>query len=336
MTKEFLFLCGRIRALEAKLLSHAQIDRMIGAQSSEEAFRILTELQYAEEFDEATRPSDFFKIIKKGLLETKNLIQSGTNNDPAFEFVWKEYDLSNIKRALKLKLLDGKKELGSFSEGDGFAFMGSLAAEEIENAIFHGETKVLPKEYRSALIEAEKQFAQSKSFREIEFIMDKAHFEFLKRIAGSHRMPILKELLQLRADGTNLRSAARCILIWKESLPKEAILPHGSISPEEILSIDSVESLTNVFKAHPFFMRFEEALSEEMADEELLILLERQIHSAAIEWLSEKESGDIGTIIVPMTYLQKRIRNASRLRFVMAAKFYNIEPDKIYETLKHF
>lgn len=336
MTKEFLFLCGRIRALEAKLLSHAQIDRMIGASSPEEAFRILTELQYAEEFDEATRPSDYFKIIKKGLLETKDMIARGTENDSAFEFIWKEYDLSNIKRALKLKLLDGKTELGSFSEGDGFAFMGSLSSEEIENAIFQGETKVLPKEYRLALVEAEKQFALSKSFREIEFIMDRAHFNFLKRIAGSHRMPVLKELLQLRADGTNLRSAARCLLIWKEKIPAEAILPHGTISAEDISAIDSIESLKNTFKAHPFFMRFEEMISADMADEELLILLERQIHSAAIEWLSEKESSDIGTIIVPMTYLQKRIRNASRLRFVMAAKFYNIEPDKIYETLKHF
>ena len=67
MVKEFLFLCGRIRALESKLLTHAQIDRMIGANSPEDAFRVLTELQYAEEFVEATRPQDYFQIIKKGL-----------------------------------------------------------------------------------------------------------------------------------------------------------------------------------------------------------------------------------------------------------------------------
>lgn len=336
MTKEFLFLSGRIRALEAKLLSHAQIDRMIGAKSPEDAFRVLTELQYAEEFDEATRPKDFFKIIRKGLLETKTMIASGTENDPAFEFIWKEYDLSNLKRALKLKLLDGAQELGTFSESDGFAFLGSLHAEEIEAAIFHGDTKKLPREYRAALIEAEIRFAKTKSFREIEFILDRAHFDFLKRVSGSHRMPILKELLKLLADGTNLRSAARCVLIWKELLPEDAILPHGTISKEDLLKITSQETLKNAFKAHPFFERFEETLSQDIAPEELLVLLERQIHNASIEWLSEKEASDIGSIIVPMTYLQKRIRNASRLRFVMAAKFYNIEPEKIYETLKHF
>ncbi len=336
MTKEFLFLCGRIRALEAKLLSHAQIDRMIGAKTPEDAFRVLTELQYAEEFDEATRPKDFFKIIRKGLLETKTMITSGTENDPAFEFVWKEYDLSNLKRALKLKLLDGANEFGTFSESDGFAFLGSLNAQEIEAAIFHGETKALPREYRAALIEAEAHFAETKSFRDIEFILDRAHFDFLKRVAGSHRMPILKELLELRADGTNLRSAARCIFIWKESLPEGALLPHGILDTEMLMAIESLDDLKKAFKAHPFFERFEKLFTKDIDPTELLIQLERQINNATIEWLSERESGDIGSIIVPMTYLQKRIRNASRLRFVMAAKFYNIEPEKIYETLKHF
>ncbi len=336
MTKEFLFLCGRIRALEAKLLTHAQIDRMIGAKSPEEAFRVLTELQYAEEFDEATRPQDFFKIIRRGLTETKAMITSGTDNDSAFEFIWKEYDLSNIKRALKLKLLDGVTELGDFSESDGFAFLGSLTSEEIERSVFQNETEILPHEYRKALIEAHQVFEKTKSFRAIEFILDNAHFDFLKRIAGSHRMPILKELLHLRVDATNLSSAARCVLIWDEKLPMEAILPHGTIPAELLASIDSLESLKNAFKAHPFFTRFEDSLAKELTPEELLVHLERQMHNAGIEWLSERESGDIGTFIVPMTYFQKRIRNASRIRFVMAAKFYGIEPEKIYETLKHF
>lgn len=336
MTKEFLFLCGRIRALESKLLSRAQIDRMIGAKTPEEAFRVLTELQYAEEFDEATRPKDFFKIIRKGLLETKTMITSGTENDPAFEFIWKEYDLSNIKRALKLKLLDGTSEFGAFSESDGFSFLGSLTAQQIEAAVFQGDTKSLPREYRTALQEAEAQFAKTKSFREIEFILDRAHFNFLKRIANSYRMPVLKNLLQLQADGTNLRSAARCMLIWKEPLPAEAILPHGILDTEMLLKIKSLDDLKKAFKTHPFFERFEELFTKDIEPTELLIQLERQIKNATIEWLSERESGDIGSIIVPMTYLQKRIRNASRLRFVMAAKFYNIEPEKIYETLKHF
>ena len=336
MTKEFLFLCGRIRALEAKLLSHAQIDRMIGAKTPEEAFRVLTELQYAEEFDEATRPKDFFKIIRKGLLETKTMITSGTDNDPAFEFIWKEYDLSNIKRALKLKLLDGASKFGAFSESDGFAFLGSLTAQQIEAAVFQGDTKALPREYRAALQKAEAQFAKTKSFREIEFILDRAHFDFLKRVAGSHRMPVLKDLLQIQADGTNLRSTARCMLIWKEALPAGALLPHGILDTEMLMAIESLDDLKQAFKSHPFFERFEELFTKDIEPAELLIQLERQMNNATIEWLSERESGDIGSIIVPMTYLQKRIRNASRLRFVMAAKFYNIEPEKIYETLKHF
>ena len=336
MTKEFLFLCGQIRAMEARLLTRAQIDRMVGAKSPEESFRILAELQYADDFDDSTRPKDFFKIIRQGLLETKKLIMDGTQNDSSFEFIWKEYDLSNLKRAFKLKFIDGATELGAFSESDGFAFLGSLSAEEIDAAVFHGKIELLPIEYRTALTDAERVFKETKSFRSIEFIFDGAHFDFLDRIVKEQGMPILKKLLQTRVDGTNLRSAARCVLIWEEKLSAEAILPHGTVPAEALMKVDSLESLKSTFKLHPFFERFEKTLEEDLSSEDLLIHLERQMHDAGIEWLSELESGDIGTFIVPMTYLQKRIRNASQIRFIMSAKFYNIEPEKIYETLKHF
>lgn len=334
MVKEFLFLCGRIRALESKLLTHAQMDRMIGAKTPEEAFRILTELQYAEEFVEATRPQDYFQIIKKGLLETKEMIVSGTDNDPAFEFMWKKFDLSNIKRAVKLKLVDGATELGDFSESDGFAFMGQLTAEEVERAVFNGEVKPLPREYRSALEAAEKKYAETGSFRDVEFILDAAHFEFLRRIADTS---FLKELLVYMVDGTNLRSAARSVLVWGESLPEAAVLPGGKIPAEILTSIKNKKQLVEAFLGSEEFRSFAATVAEDKKlPEEILVNLERQIHAAGIQWTAQQESGDIGSIVVPMTYLQKRIRNASRIKFVMAAKFYGIAPEKIYDTLKHF
>ena len=334
MVKEFLFLCGRIRALESKLLTHAQIDRMIGANSPEDAFRVLTELQYAEEFVEATRPQDYFQIIKKGLLETKKMIVTGTDNDQAFEFIWKQYDLSNIKRALKLKLVDRENALGKFSESDGFAFLGSLTAKEVEMAVFHGEVKPLPREYREALAESEAVYLENHSFRDVEFLLDNAHFKFLYRIAST---PFLKELLTHQVDGTNLRSVARSVLVWEEKLPKAAVLPGGSIDPDTLTSAKNKDDLMKAFLGSEEFRKFAGILSEEKKlPEEILIDLERAIYAYNIEWISQQEESDIGTIIVPMTYLQKRVRNASRIKFVMAAKFYGIAPEKIYDTLKHF
>ncbi len=335
MVKEFLFLCGRIRALESKLLTHAQIDRMIGAKSPEEAFRVLTELQYAEEFVEATKPQDYFQIIKKGLLETKEMIETGTDHDMAFEIIWKQYDLSNIKRALKLKLVDVAADLGGdFSESDGFAFLGSLTAKEVEEAVFNGKVKPLPREYRAALELAGEVYAREESFREVEFLVDAAHFQFMKRIA-TH--PFLKAGLTLMADSMNLRSAARSVLVWEEKLPASAVLAGGTISVEELTAVETKEQLVNICLGHELLRPMAELLKDEKKlPEEILVTLEREIYSRRLLWLSQQEQSDIGSIIVPMTYLEKRLRNASRIKFVMAAKFYGIPPEKIYETLKHF
>ncbi len=82
----FLFLNGRIRALESKLLDVGRLERMVGAKTPDDAFRVLVELQYADYFDEKTKASDFDNIMHRGLLETKEMIVESTNDFVGFKF----------------------------------------------------------------------------------------------------------------------------------------------------------------------------------------------------------------------------------------------------------
>ena len=85
---DLIGICGQVRGLAPKLLSSGQIDRMVGAATAEDAFRVLTELQYADYIDQDTELSDFDAIITQGLHETRQLLGSGAGDHPGLDFLW--------------------------------------------------------------------------------------------------------------------------------------------------------------------------------------------------------------------------------------------------------
>jgi vacuolar-type H+-ATPase subunit C/Vma6 len=150
------FLSGQLQALESKLLTVSRLDRMIGAKTSEDAFRVLVELQYSEYFDDKTRATDFTRIIEQGLLETKKMILDGVGNDPAIEFLFRRFDLNNLKRAFKLRFLENETSIEDFSEENGFSPLGELSKEELFDLVFQNkEINKLPKEFLEVASQAE-------------------------------------------------------------------------------------------------------------------------------------------------------------------------------------
>lgn len=333
--KEFLFLSGQIRGLQSKLITQPQLDRMIGAATPEDAFRVLVELQYAEYIDESVRPQDFQKIIQQGLLETRQLIQAGTDDDDAFNFVWKEIDLNSLKRALKIKLVEGKTELGEYTEANGFSEYGEIDAQEMEDIIWRGESMDdVPREYREVLEQADAILKKSGAFRDVEFALDRAHFNFLDRIARTSGHTFLRKYLTFLATTTNVRSISRSVLIDGQALPEGGFVPHSALKWDEVKSIDSLEKLTEVLKRHEWITQADQ-LDMTLPQAEQLLHLERRIDKEKERFLLESESGEVGAIQIPIAYLEKRLRNARRIKFIMFAKFYGIDADTIYKTLKN-
>ena len=55
---------GRVRALEAKILSPTQLSRMAAASDFEKAFAVLSETTYAEKLPRLKHPFDFEVLCK--------------------------------------------------------------------------------------------------------------------------------------------------------------------------------------------------------------------------------------------------------------------------------
>jgi vacuolar-type H+-ATPase subunit C/Vma6 len=338
----FLFLAGRIRAKESELLTMAQAERMIGSDSVESAFRVLTELPYAEFFDKETHVSDFLEIINQGLIETKELLLAGTDNHPALDFVWKDFDINNLKRALKEKLIEGAETIGEFSESNGYAPFGSLTMTDINEIIFgikeSEEPIEFPAIYLETIAKVEELYSEAKNFQPVEFLLDQAHFLYLKSLAKKLKNSFLNKYIQILADESNSKSILRFILTQTD-ISADAFVPFGSFNAQDVIKaeVTDLDAFLD-FLLDTKLVYLVDACRDyrkKEGDEYFLSFYERLLDKQKLNFLINEEAGEIETIQIPMVYFMRRVQNSRVLKFIMFAKMYGLPAEQIYGSLKN-
>lgn len=329
------FIIGQIRALESRLLSKNQLDRMVGAETPLDAFRVLIELQYADYIDESTKPDDFDAILEQGIQETKKRLIEGTENHKGLELLWGQADLNNIKKAFKLRFLKNEKSIGTFDQNNGFSLIGTLSQKDIEDIVFRS---IFPDNFDPALKERIEQIPalwdEHQSTLEIEYRLDKSYFEHFQKIANKLKNPFILKFIRLLIDTTNMTALARCVFLRKKGLPYQTFIANGNISYTEIQNVKTEESFLQCI-SHTEFASALHIKAEDSAEEKIMHI-EKSLEKIYNDFLDEGQRGEINSIQVPISYFNRRIRDAKVLKFIMFAKFNGLTPDVIYENLKTF
>lgn len=329
------FIIGQIRALESKLLNRNQIDRMVGAKTPLDAFRVLIELQYADYIDESTSPDDFDKILDQGLQETKKRLVEGTESHKGLELLWGQSDLNNIKKAFKIRFLQNKKEIENFDQEHGFSLIGTFTKEDIENIVFHNVfPDMINPDLKERIEQAQKLWNETQNILEVEYRLDKAYFEYFQSITKELKNPFVTPLVQLLIDINNVTSLARCVFLRQKTLPYQAFINGGNIRYTEIQNIKTEDAFLK-FIAHTEFASTIQ-VKPEFSDEEKIMYIEKSLENKYNNFLDEGQGGEINSIQVPISYFNRRIRNGKILKFIMFAKFNGLKSDVIYENIKTF
>lgn len=334
---DFAFISGQIRAQESRLLTQAQIDRMVGAESADEAFAVLVESNYAEFIDEATTARDFHQIVEQGLFETKEMILSGTNNEIGLWFLWLQYDVNNLKRALKARILEEATTLKDFVENNGYSRMGMIDQSEIEDVVFRGEShRRLPFVIHMAVQNAEKIYQEKKDFRFVEYALDKAMGEFfmdLRNNRVTQDNDFIKHLVRHWIDGINVKNMARSLIIRDEQVPEESWIQGGNTSYFDAEKIKDVATLMQNLSRTKYAKYFVETSQSDTVD--LLYQIEKATDHYYLDFLRWENLGANPSLVVPISYFERRLHNAKVIKLIMYAKMNGLSSEKIYEQLTH-
>jgi len=329
---DFPFVVGRVNAQESTLLVQSQLDRMIGARTAEEAFKILLELQYAEFIDEEVGVEDFYNLIRQGLFETKTMILDGTSQAEVFNFYWAQFDVNNLKKALKLKLIEGKTEIENFSEEVGFSSLGSLNQNNLETLVFKGMSLEDFDENIQDVVKSAKSIYESQDFLAVEQALDDALVRYILKLKSKIYDSFFHTLIDLWVKQTNIRNLSRSVLIRKTKMKPQEWIETDELAYFEIKNIETFEDLSTYLGGKGFSNILSQLDPKD--SEKSMYAIEKAISAEYDNFIKWETTGGNSDIAILMGYFEKRMRNAQKLKLVMYAKFNDFEADKIYELLE--
>ena len=237
----YAYSAGRIRALEARLIRSAQMERLIEARSAEDIARLLTDCGYPAAADPETS-------LKLGLEETYRLIRAISPEPRFVDALLTARDFHNLKvmlkafsvywprrdqeTAAKARPADAADDGGQPQAGDAGgaeipqnrtalwpAIHGPVTYEQLAPLLQRPSTvdpqalfaalrarkpDGLPPALAGAAADAAAGYQQSYDIGEIDILIDKAQAQLLLDTARQLDIPFFTQYVSLRADLTNV------------------------------------------------------------------------------------------------------------------------------------
>ncbi|MCT4592321.1 MAG: V-type ATPase subunit [Candidatus Gracilibacteria bacterium] len=326
LKKDFIFSVARIRALESRLLSQAQVERMVSAKDAKEAFKILNDLDWAEFLGEAEKPEDFEHVLEAGLIEVKNLINSAVDYNGDFDFLWMFYDMHNVKVLIKNYLKGDDSDIRNILSG-----LGTVSADTMHRIIFEDQ-KIENFEFLLEFKEQlKKDFEENYDPEKIDLMIEDAFFSKIRPLAMKMKSPMMHRFYTRYIDMQNINSFLRRADFDKECNGFCYFVKGGDVKECVFKKSKNLEDFVSNIKCD----RLREIIVREMKEGEIesFLRLENALDEFLFEELKSSKMEHIGPDAIFAFFWQKR-RNAQIIRSIMVGKLSNIDEKQIRTWLK--
>ncbi len=334
----FAYSVGVVRTLESLLLNENETDRMMLASSADEAFRILNELDYANNKAGVTESSDFQRVIDEGLLETKKYLDKVTPDKNTLNIIWLNYDFHNIKTMLKAKLSEKPYEEIESMISD----LGAIPVESLKKYIFEDEEtpfnlkEVTEKYIKKIIKEAEQTFHKEKENPQvIDLYLDQKLMKTVFGITTDSKNQFLIDYIRILIDLNNIRLFFRMKAQDKElDLFEYGFLWNGNLDYNRFKS--AYQHTLSDFPEQMKATKYSNIVSEgykHYESEKTFIFLEKEIEDYLTDYLKRAKLIPFGPEALISYFLAKK-NNALVIRMIMVNKLNTIDPEEIRLRLR--
>ena len=314
---DYLFLASRVRALERKLLTAPRIEQLLTAGDVAACSQLLSELGYEPIHDEAS--------MQASLKQQREAVFSDIARfmpEPELLDVFRlKYDYHNIKTLLKDR-----------SGGRLLMDAGCISAADMERQYAEsGNWQFLPKEMADAAREAADVLAETGNPQRSDFILDRAYFAQLRRLAQESRCAYLQEYIRAMIDAANLRSLVRTERLRTDpGFLRQVLFDGGSVSVDTIVA-HAGNGPAALYRATPF--RAAAEAGEEAVKGGSLTAFERACDNAVLLSVGKARSIPFGVEVV-LGYLAAKESEWTAVRIIMSGRMAGMTADAIRERLR--
>ncbi len=320
----YAYPCSIIKAHESKLLTKADLQKLLDAKTVNQAMSILADFGYGDG-KELANPRDFEKCISNALGEAYLLIHSivpAEVRDLLDIFLYPN-DYFNLKVILKAEALN-------IDPSDLLTSGGSIENDKLLEIMRERNYVLMSSTMRDAVINVRELFAKSNDPQLIDILLDKACSEDMLEKAMEYGNEFVINCVKLSLDIINVSTFIRLREMNKpSSFYQKVFLPGGSVS-EKIL-VDAWEDTYSQVadKLEPFGFK---NLVTEGAVQSLngkYVRLEKAGDNMLLKYIKDAKYVSFG--IEPLVgYVQAKNIEATNIRLILTGKIANI-PNEITE-----
>lgn len=310
---KYAYVLGRVKALEANLITKTQFNRMVEASSSSEAAKVLSETVYGDV--EGADVETIEKILLEELKHVYDLVQHISPEREFTDLLQLKYDFHNVKAVLKSETVS--------REPQHLVPLGVIDIDTLKRAL-EERLKDLPPPLAQAVEKARHAYEKTGDTQVIDFVMDSEYTRILREHA--EKSPFLKEFVQLKIDLENIRNFMRSQRFNLDFT--RVYLEGGTISLKtfENLEGESPETVANVFSTKDYYSVVEEGLKD-YENTQNLAQYEKLSDDFLMEYIRKAKLVSLG--IEPLIgYILAKEMEIKQIRLILLGKLRGVEVGK--------
>lgn len=320
---DYLFLSTRIRVLERSLLTRERMERMLDAQTNEEAVKVLVECGYPE------LPVVDVDSINAALVTVRDKVFDDLYAfapDPAMIDVFKvKYDYHNLKTILK-------SEAMGVSPDRLLVDCGRVSPKELQERLESGSTFGGPEALYKAAAEAREVLNTSRDPQRCDFVLDRAYFREMAQLAKATGSTFLEGYVRMLVDAANLKSLIRVLRMGKtDEFLKTVLFEGGSVSVSSVLSCMNGVQLDAVYGTTPF--RAAAEAGQAAISGAGLTEFEKACDNALVDYVAGAKYVAFGEQPV-IGYLVAKENELTAVRIIMTGRLAGLSAETIRERLR--
>lgn len=312
-----------LRAREVKLLSFERAERMLDAASFDECAKLLTDCGYADMSAMSAKEIEAYLSAHRD--EVFDELEKLAPDKAAVDVFKLKYDYHNAKALIKAEAMgqDADRLLSR---------SGHIAPEVLARCYVDEKLSELPAELGRAIDEAKGVLARTANPQLADFILDRAYFVELAKLAAEVKSEYLDGYVAILADSANLKSAVRTLRMGKSAdFMAEALIPGGGVSADRIVAAGDGEAIAALFASS--MLEKAAALGAEAVSGGSMTRFELACDNAVTAYLKKAKLISYGAEAL-IAYLAAVEGEITAVRMILTGRLAGIAPDVIRERLR--
>lgn len=321
---DYLYISGRVRSLEGKLLNQERMDRMLDAPTPMDAARVLVECGYPE-VEEVT-PSSINKMLteqQQKVFEDLSRDAPDQNIVDAFRI---KYDYHNAKALLKAEVL-------GIDADDLMSHAGRVPVEKMQDAIRTSEFTSIPGRLSQGIREAREVLGNTRDPQQSDTVLDRAWFEDMMAMADESDSDFLRGYVRLNIDAVNLKSLVRVMRMGKDAdYLRTVLFPNGNIGEDRISGLlSSGGQMTDLYATSALKEAAEAGSAATQGGS--LTQFEKLCDNAIMDYVRKAKYVAFGEATL-VAYLAAKESELVAARIILTGRLAGLSADTIRERLR--